>query len=381
MESLWLMVGMILLGAVIGGVTNSLAIKMLFRPYKPLYIRKWQIPFTPGLIPKRRGEMAEQMGKMVVNHLLTAEGIQKKLLETTFRNKMRAWLTDEVATVMHSSNSVSDYLGETWESEHIRHALHKKTEEMIKDKLDAFITTHQHSTLHEVLPRELTEKGDEMVPVMARHLTQKGADYFKGDDGYKQLHVLLEKFLQGKGSMLNFLGSMFGSDKIIEKLQPEIVRFFEDPASEVFIRRFIAGEWDKIKNKPLHTVVSAVNINTDVAAKKAADVLNRELPFFENLERPLKEWAPAYKQSVQEVWMPKVMEQINIFIQERLYSLFEQLALEEVVRERVDAFSVDRLEDIVLSISKREFTMITYLGAFLGGLVGLFQGTVVILFF
>lgn len=44
------------LGAIIGGFTNHLAIKMLFRPHRPIYIGKFQVPFTPGLIPKRRDE-------------------------------------------------------------------------------------------------------------------------------------------------------------------------------------------------------------------------------------------------------------------------------------------------------------------------------------
>ena len=43
-----------LVGGVIGYITNNLAIKMLFRPRKAIYIGKWHIPFTPGLIPKQK---------------------------------------------------------------------------------------------------------------------------------------------------------------------------------------------------------------------------------------------------------------------------------------------------------------------------------------
>ena len=72
------------IGALIGGVTNFLAIKMLFRPYNPIYVLGRRLPFTPGLIPKRRDELAEQMGKTVVQHLLTAESIQKKMMTELF---------------------------------------------------------------------------------------------------------------------------------------------------------------------------------------------------------------------------------------------------------------------------------------------------------
>lgn len=39
---------MVVVGAVIGGFTNLLAIRMLFRPYKPIYMFGKQLPLTPG---------------------------------------------------------------------------------------------------------------------------------------------------------------------------------------------------------------------------------------------------------------------------------------------------------------------------------------------
>ena len=41
-------------GGIIGYITNDLAIKMLFHPYKPIYIGKFRVPFTPGLIPSQK---------------------------------------------------------------------------------------------------------------------------------------------------------------------------------------------------------------------------------------------------------------------------------------------------------------------------------------
>ncbi|MGA9231226.1 MAG: DUF445 family protein, partial [Exiguobacterium oxidotolerans] len=58
-------IGMIVLGATIGAVTNHLAIRMLFRPLEAKYIGKYRIPFTPGLIPKRRDELAANLGRTV----------------------------------------------------------------------------------------------------------------------------------------------------------------------------------------------------------------------------------------------------------------------------------------------------------------------------
>jgi uncharacterized membrane protein YheB (UPF0754 family) len=61
-----------------------------------------------------------------------------------------------------------------------------------------------------------------------------------------------------------------------------------------------------------------------------------------------------------------------------LETLLERLQLEGIVREQVQAFSIERLEQLVLSISKKEFKMITYLGALLGGVIGLIQAFVVL---
>ncbi|HZG70765.1 MAG TPA: DUF445 family protein, partial [Chondromyces sp.] len=92
---------MALIGALIGGFTNFLAIKMLFRPYRPLYLGKWKLPFTPGLIPKRHGELATQIGRIVEEYLLTPESIEKKFNELDFQNHITALLQQEAKPLIH----------------------------------------------------------------------------------------------------------------------------------------------------------------------------------------------------------------------------------------------------------------------------------------
>lgn len=82
---------MIAVGALIGAVTNHFAIKMLFRPYKAIYIFGKRVPFTPGLIPKRRDELARQMGQMVTGHLLTTEGINKACIRCGQKPGSAGW--------------------------------------------------------------------------------------------------------------------------------------------------------------------------------------------------------------------------------------------------------------------------------------------------
>ncbi|WP_240376420.1 DUF445 domain-containing protein [Bacillus piscicola] len=378
MNVLFLILFMVAIGALIGGITNSLAIRMLFRPYQPLYIGGRRLPFTPGLIPKRRGELAEQMGKMVSNHLLTPESIRKKLRNSAFFTKMNDWMSEEARKLLYSNDSISGLLNKIFHVEITRDMFLRTTEDFLRTKVETFLTENKDRELKNFLSPAVIEKGDKVIPGIARMITKKGADFFKGEEGRKQLAMLLEKFLQGKGSMLNFLGSMFGSDRIVEKLQPEIVRFFEDTASEAFIKKLLFKEWDAIQGKPLSSLTDLIDI--DSAVKRTVAILNEEVPAFDYIDMPLSEWATRFEEKVTVEWIPALMTELQRFLMERLTDVLEHLKLEQIVQEQVDTFSVERLEEMVLGISRREFQMITYLGALLGGTVGLIQALIVVLF-
>jgi uncharacterized membrane protein YheB (UPF0754 family) len=64
-------------GGLIGYGTNDIAIKMLFRPYRPYYIGGWRVPFTPGLIPRNQNRLAQRVADTIVTSLLTPEELQK----------------------------------------------------------------------------------------------------------------------------------------------------------------------------------------------------------------------------------------------------------------------------------------------------------------
>jgi uncharacterized Fe-S cluster-containing protein len=84
----------VLVGAVIGYITNYLAIRMLFRPLETKYLFGKPLPFTPGLIPKERDRLAARTGQAVKAYLLTEEAVLTHLessnvpgrMETAIRN-------------------------------------------------------------------------------------------------------------------------------------------------------------------------------------------------------------------------------------------------------------------------------------------------------
>ncbi|WP_304222584.1 DUF445 family protein [Gracilinema caldarium] len=79
MNTIILYLAPLVIGAIIGYVTNAIAIKMLFRPLYPIKIGPFQLPFTPGILPRERHKLADNIGRMVERELLTEEIIRQRL--------------------------------------------------------------------------------------------------------------------------------------------------------------------------------------------------------------------------------------------------------------------------------------------------------------
>ena len=65
-----------ILAALVGWITNFLAIKMLFHPHQPKKILG--ITFH-GVFPKRQPQIAENLGSLVANELLSMKDVAKKI--------------------------------------------------------------------------------------------------------------------------------------------------------------------------------------------------------------------------------------------------------------------------------------------------------------
>lgn len=89
-----------LIGAVIGYVTNRVAIRMLFRPLYPWKIFGFRVPMTPGVIPAKRHELAGNMGEVVGDHLLTADEIEKALARQAFQKRLGQIIEDRLKAIV-----------------------------------------------------------------------------------------------------------------------------------------------------------------------------------------------------------------------------------------------------------------------------------------
>ena len=77
-----------LVGGIIGYITNDLAIRMLFRPRRAIYIGRFRLPFTPGLIPGQKENIAKSIGEVVSGQLLNDETLRQTMLSESAIEKL-----------------------------------------------------------------------------------------------------------------------------------------------------------------------------------------------------------------------------------------------------------------------------------------------------
>ena len=100
-----------LLGGVIGYITNDIAIRMLFRPHTAKYIFGIHIPFTPGIIPKEKGRIAEAVGGVISENLMNKEVLGRYLLSEDMIGKIRSAAEEFIATQQKNNETTSQFLG------------------------------------------------------------------------------------------------------------------------------------------------------------------------------------------------------------------------------------------------------------------------------
>lgn len=98
-------------GALIGYITNYIAIRMLFRPHQAKYFMGIHIPFTPGIIPKEKSRIAGSIGKAVSENLMNREVLEKSLLSPEMLEKMNNAIDEFVATQSQNTETIVEFAG------------------------------------------------------------------------------------------------------------------------------------------------------------------------------------------------------------------------------------------------------------------------------
>ena len=96
-------------GAAIGYFTNYIAVKMLFRPLYPVYLGKWQLPFTPGIIPKGRERLAKAVGEAVGEVLLTKKDFEQLLLSEQMQETVKNQISVFYQKGISNQNTIKEF--------------------------------------------------------------------------------------------------------------------------------------------------------------------------------------------------------------------------------------------------------------------------------
>ena len=98
---IWKLIAAPVIGAIIGYCTNWLAVKMLFRPRKAMYIGKFHVPFTPGVIPKGKKRLAGAVSQVLNEQLLTEETMKQRLLDPQVLFTLRSAVRERMNLLLH----------------------------------------------------------------------------------------------------------------------------------------------------------------------------------------------------------------------------------------------------------------------------------------
>lgn len=366
-----------LIGALIGGVTNAVAIRMLFRPHEARYVGKFRIPFTPGLIPKRKPELARQVGKIVDEHLLTPESIEQKLNEPEFRNEIETVLQEKAKKWIYSDLIVNDLL----EKMHFSKAgmkIEEKVNQWIDQKYSTIKDFYVDQTIKESLPVEWLDRAEKKIPDVSAYILQKGIDYFSSEEGRYRVKKMTDDFLGEWGKFGSMIQMVLGNTSLEDKIRPEIIKFLTSPGTKDLLDTILKNEWSKVIEWKWSQLLE--QFSDEKAVRKIKKFVAGQLDIQAVLNEPIATYAKPFEEKITKTIIPDFMNKGIVKVAEQIPAIMKKLKIAEIVRKQIETFSTERLEMIVLDIAHRELKMITLLGAILGGFIGILQAIIVMAF-
>ena len=309
-----------ILGGVIGYITNDIAIRMLFRPYKAKYVFGIHIPFTPGIIPKEKGRIAEAIGAAISENLMSEEVLERYLLSDDMLNKLRTSTEEFIVRQKTNKESVRQFLE------------HYLSEEEI-----AKISSNVNEGLAQQTYTKLADSafGNTVANIAMEHVAKS-----LGGDGAKVLLAGLGGLAKGLNGVA---ASLLGVD-IVGKF----LGLLREPAE-----RFLANNI----NEMLRTNGKEIICN----------IVGSEVDFF--LDKPIAHLLYGHDEQLTQI--PNTVELIyKTIITEHLPHILESLDISKIVSERINEMDMNETEKLIFQVMDKELKAIVWLGALLGLIMG-----------
>ncbi|MCL2066666.1 MAG: DUF445 family protein [Treponema sp.] len=300
-----------LVGAVIGFVTNVVAIRMLFRPLGEIRILGLRLPFTPGVLPRQRHRLALSIGAMVERELLTPEILRQRLAQKGVRDNIKKSFSVFTEKILASppGDLFADNAG------YLLNKIKQEAEKLYPDIKSSFMDFLRRQDIR----RELESKGQVFL-----------------NNAILRLNVFQRIFL-----------SAAQYDMTLSKKMPEIV-------DDLIVSVDSLLEDADVKQRLLKAACAAVERITGGQGKSIGGFLNLGAEDKENLD---------------EFLLAKMLSALDANLEDLLASI----DIKEMVRQRIDSLDMLRVERIILDVMADQFKWINIFGGILGFLIGLFQ--------
>lgn len=376
----------IAVAAFVGGITNHFAIKMLFHPREEIRIGGRKLPFTPGLIPKRKEEIAESLGKVVSDYLVTSEGLQEMIRKPLFRSKAEETVNRKLRLLAESELTLNDLALKMWSSEEwqqLKNRLIVKAQSLATTKATALWLTYglEEKPLKELIPDWSEEKRRSWSEAAAEAVLKELGDTLLSSDGQRLLKEMASAMMDKAGGFLGTMAAIFvDEDKLVQKLTPMLISQLEGEKIRQTIVSVVSGKLEQYGEMPLGKLVQAAVGETGQAF--ITRKIEESIPWttwVEQLESIRLSDLIQPRLSTLEAALPEWVDKGLRILENAVPSAMKAVNLPGLVQEQVEKFPVERLEEVILSVSGREFRAITWLGVLLGGFIGLFQSMITLL--
>lgn len=318
------------IGAVIGYITNDIAIRMLFRPHQAKYIFGVHVPFTPGIIPKERGRIAASVGAAISENLMNKEVLEKYLLSEDMIAKVQSANDDFFSTQKSNKETLREFLSHYLTATEIERTENSVNEELTK-----------------LLYHKLAESsvGDQIAHIAVTHVMRKMQNLGSGIGD-----TLKDEGIGSGGGIGNMISrgieSIFGS-----KAKNEASNFISALATPV--EQALAKNINEMLQNNSEEIVGNLigdEIN-NLMARRMCDLLEGKDDKIEQIKVSI---VAAYTSVIRNN-LPKILNAINI---------------SKIVENRINEMDVNETERLIFAVMDKELKAIVWLGAGLGFIMG-----------
>ncbi len=284
-----------LVGAVIGLITNGIAIRMLFRPLHAVKIGNFTLPFTPGLIPKEKSRIAHSIGNLVANNLLNVDVLKRGMINKEIDDKLVTFIDTFLAKYKDSKET-------------IRTLLYKNLNEQRVNSYTVLI----ENKLSEIA-------------------YQKALDLNIGNLVIDAVYKEFDRREQEDPMSIQFMPAILS---LVQDRLVDLINSIVDKQGFFIISDFVTKQGDEILDMPLSQIYAQYE---------------QYIPRLNELVLNFYHYAVIN-------YLPTILIHINIA---------------KLVEDRINEFSLEELEKLLLDLMRKELNAIVYLGGLLGAIMGL----------